>query len=76
MRFQRSCTARYWRGSVVRMKSSLEISSSCHRSLKRGACESHHSCGVMPWSAAASATFSPCSSMPVRNLTSYPLERR
>ena len=71
------CTPAMWRGWVVRMKSSLEISRVRHRSAKAGSIESHQACGESkPFFSAASATFSPCSSMPVRNFTSAPHARR
>ena len=64
-------TPRVWRSCVVRMKSLLEMLSSFQRSVNCGTWLSHHSWGVMPCSCADWATFWPCSSMPVKNQTSW-----
>ena len=54
------------RSSVVRMKKSLETSSGRSARWKRAALRSASSCGATPSACAASATGSPCSSVPVR----------
>ena len=54
------------------MKKSLETFSRGMSSMKRGALRSTSSCGVTPSRSAASATGSPCSSVPVRKKTSSP----
>ena len=71
-----TCWTAWWcRGSVVRMKSSLEMSRSAHAAAKRGANWSVQAAGVSPCSSAARATFCPCSSVPVRKKTSSPIRR-
>ena len=64
-----------WRGSVVRMKSSLLIAMS--RVISRNSAEtrSAKTCGSTPAARAAAATFWPCSSVPVRNMTRRPSSR-
>ena len=54
------------------MKKSFEASTRSPISWKRGALRSASSCGVIPSRSAASATGSPCSSVPVRKKTSSP----
>ena len=61
------CTLEVWRGSVVRMKSSLEMSRAAHEATYRLLVRSTHSWGDSPCSSAARAIFRPCSSVPVRN---------
>jgi nifR3 family TIM-barrel protein len=58
--------------SVVRMKKSLVASSRGSRAMKCSTLRSPSSFGVMPSRSAASATGSPCSSVPVRKKTSSP----
>ena len=55
-----------WRGSVVRMKSSLEISSFAHMARNSWLTSSQKACGSMPRFFALCCTFWPCSSTPVR----------
>ena len=64
-----------WRGSVVRMKSSFEISRRFHSACHFGAIRSHHSWGEMPAWRARRSMFTPCSSVPVRKKTSAPARR-
>ena len=59
-------------GSVVRMKKSFVAPTAAAISLNRTALRSPSSRGVMPSRSAASATGSPCSSVPVRKNTSSP----
>ena len=71
---------RFWqaarcRASVVRMKSSLEKFMRDVRSRKFWLTLSVKACGVTPLSVAAFSTFWPCSSVPVRNITSNPSRR-
>ncbi len=75
MRLRNCWTARWCRGSVVRMKSSFEISRSAQAEANRGANWSVHSAAVSPCSSAARATFWPCSSVPVRKKTWSPIRR-
>ena len=65
-------TRSLWRGSVVRMKKSLEALMRGISAWKRAALRSASSFGVTPSRSAASATGSPCSSVPVRKNTSSP----
>ena len=57
------------------MKSSLVIRRPSNTSFHRGTIRSVHSCGEMPSSAAARATFWLCSSVPVRKNTFSPARR-
>ena len=63
------------RGSVVRMKSSLEKFIRAASSRKLPDTRSVKACGSRPAAAAAFSTFCPCSSVPVRNLTVWPSSR-
>ena len=63
------------RGSVVRMKSSLEMSRSAQAAANRGPAGRSTPAGSRPCSSAARATFWPCSSVPVRKKTSSPIRR-
>ncbi len=66
-----SCTRATCRGSVVRMKSSFDASMVCSTGFQAvSTSRSAHSCGVTPLACAVRSTFSPCSSVPVRNQTS------
>jgi hypothetical protein len=58
--------------SVVRMKKSFEAPSRGASALKRSALRSASACGSIPCACAASATGSPCSSVPVRKNTASP----
>jgi hypothetical protein len=58
------------------MKSSLEMSRAAHSSVQRGTISSVHSSGLRPLAAAALATFTPCSSVPVKKCTDRPCRRR
>lgn len=69
-RRQISWVALTWRGSVVRMKSSWLKPITPARSRKFWLTLSVKLCGSMPAASAAFSTFWPCSSVPVRNITS------
>ena len=71
-RWRISCTRCSWRGSDVRMKKSFVTSSRGSSALKCSTLRSPSSFGVIPSRSAASATGSPCSSVPVRKNTSSP----
>ena len=71
-RWRISCTRCSWRGSDVRMKKSFVTFRRGSSALKRSTLRSPSSFGVIPSRSAASATGSPCSSVPVRKNTSSP----
>ena len=74
---QISCAARWWRGSVVRMKSSFEMCRSRAHLPERGSRPRRQTRVVsLPAFCAARSTFCPCSSVPVRKNTSSPSRRR
>lgn len=75
MRVIRARAPALWAGFVVRMNWSYETSSRSHMAWKRPAISSTNACGVTPRSAAACATFWPCSSIPVRKWTASPRSR-
>lgn len=70
MRFQMACEDARWRGSVVRMKSSLVQFSASAMRWNCGAFLSASSRALKPSLAAVCAIFMPCSSVPVRKRTS------
>ncbi len=72
---QIACDALMWRGSVVRMKSSLLKFIAAARSRKFWLTRSVKLCGSTPAVSAAFCTFWPCSSVPVRKWTSKPSSR-
>ena len=73
MREKIFCTVDTWRSSVVRMKSSFEISIAFQREVKVLATSSTKAWGVTPLASAFFSIFWPCSSRPVTKKTSYPL---
>ncbi|MNY70967.1 hypothetical protein D3C86_2092080 [compost metagenome] len=64
--FQIAWLASWWRCSVVRMKSSLEMSSASARRRNSAELRSASSRGVTPCVAAVCTILMPCSSVPVR----------
>ena len=75
MRSQIATEERWWRGSVVRMKSSFEQLSRFTMAWKRGTLRSASSRGVRFSLAAVCTILMPCSSVPVRKNTSWPSSR-
>ena len=75
IRSHRAAQARLCRSSVVRMKSSLEMSSAAAMARNCAETSSANACGANPASRAVFSTFCPCSSVPVRNKTSLPSSR-
>ena len=76
MRCSSAATARAWRGSVVRIQSSLLQRRRSQYCLKVSAMRSTHACGVTWTRAAAWMTDWLCSSIPMTKWTESPRRRR
>jgi hypothetical protein len=70
IRSQMAADERWWRSSVVRMKSSFEQFIRSTMARKRGTLRSSSWRAVSPSRAAVCCIFIPCSSVPVRKYTS------
>ena len=70
------CTTAMWAGSVVRMMWSGRTFRMGQVSRKRAEISSTYSRGVLPALPAASAIFSPCSSVPVWKRVASPVSLR